>query len=118
MFPLPELLTRDNCSEDLDISWYSEEGTVKVVTSDDIVYDTLSNGKIVARNLPGEIVKVEVDENETYLRPNFDRANNINFRDGDRQSSRGYDQGFDDEVEMDENTAMTRQMYNSPNHSI
>ena len=28
-FPLPELLTRDNCSEDLDISWYSEEGTVK-----------------------------------------------------------------------------------------
>ncbi len=28
-FPLPELLTRDNCSEDLDVSWYSEEGTVQ-----------------------------------------------------------------------------------------
>jgi len=31
-----------------------KDGKVKVVTADSIVYDTLSNGKIVARNLPGE----------------------------------------------------------------
>ena len=28
-FPLPDIVTRDNCSEDLDISWFSEEGSVK-----------------------------------------------------------------------------------------
>lgn len=97
----------------------TEEGTVKVVTSDEIVYDTLSNGKIVARNLPGEIVKVPVDENETYLRPNFDRADNINFRDGDRRSSRNY-QSFGEETDEEGNVkdSNTRKMYNSPKHTI
>ena len=52
----------------------NEDGTVKVVTSDEIVFDTLSNGKIVARNLPGEVLKVPVDDNETYLRTNFDEV--------------------------------------------
>ncbi len=96
----------------------TEEGTVKVVTSDEIVYDTLSNGRIVARNLPGEIVKVAVDENETYLRPNFDRSDNINFRDGDRRSSRYYESfGEEDEDEASEDSN-TRKMYNSPKHTI
>jgi hypothetical protein len=34
-----------------------------------------------------------VDENETYLRQNFDKSNNINYRDGDKQSSKYYDFG-------------------------
>ncbi len=95
----------------------TEEGTVKVVTSDEIVYDTLSNGKIIARNLPGEIVKVEIDENETYLRPNFDRANNINFRDGDRRSSRDFET-FGEEDEEEGTETATRKMYNSPKHTV
>ncbi|WP_375239052.1 alpha-2-macroglobulin [Aurantibacter sp.] len=33
----------------------NEDGTVKIITTDEIVYDTLPNGKIVARNLPGKI---------------------------------------------------------------
>jgi hypothetical protein len=33
---------------------------VKIVTSDSIVYDTLSNGKIIARNLPGEIIDITI----------------------------------------------------------
>ncbi|WP_198027645.1 gliding motility lipoprotein GldJ [Seonamhaeicola sp. S2-3] len=96
----------------------NEDGSVKIVTVDDIVYDTLSNGKVVARNLPGEIVQVPVDENETYLRTNFDRSNEINFRDGDRRSSR-YFESFNDEGEDGENVdAETRKMYNSPKHTI
>jgi len=51
----------------------NEDGTVVVVTSADIVYDTLSTGKTVARNLPGEVLKVAIDDNETYLRTNFDK---------------------------------------------
>ncbi|WP_172625820.1 gliding motility lipoprotein GldJ [Algibacter amylolyticus] len=96
----------------------NEDGTVKIVTSDDIVYDTLSNGKVIARNLPGEILQVPVDENETYLRSNFDKSNEINFRDGDRRSSRNYESFNDDEGIDGQEASTTRQMYNSPKHSI
>ncbi|WP_298339531.1 gliding motility lipoprotein GldJ [uncultured Algibacter sp.] len=96
----------------------NEDGTVKVVTSDDIVYDTLSNGKVVARNLPGEILQVPVDENETYLRTNFDRSNQINFRDGDKRSSRYFESFNDDEEEVSGESSETRKMYNSPKHNI
>ena len=39
-----------------------ENGKVKIVTADSIVYDTLSTGKVIARNLPGEILQVPVDD--------------------------------------------------------
>ncbi|WP_406684857.1 gliding motility lipoprotein GldJ [Seonamhaeicola sp. MEBiC1930] len=94
-----------------------EDGTVKIVTVDDIKYDTLSNGKVVARNLPGEIVQVPIDENETYLRTNFDRSNEINFRDGDKRSSR-YFESFNDEEGEENAGTETRKMYNSPKHTI
>lgn len=90
----------------------TEDGSVKIVTIDEIVYDTLPNGKIIARDLPGEIAQVPVDENDTYLRTNFDRSDNRNFRDGDLQSSRYYSENFETETEE------TRKMYNSPKHNI
>ncbi|WP_055435273.1 gliding motility lipoprotein GldJ [Lacinutrix algicola] len=92
----------------------TEEGTVKIVTTDEIVFDTLPNGKVIARDLPGEIAQVPVDEDETYLRTNFDRSDNRNFRDGDRRSSRGYADFDESEGEKD---ALTSKMYNSPKHS-
>ena len=96
----------------------NEDGTVKVVTPEEIVFDTLSNGQVVARNLPGEILQVPVDEEETYLRTNFDRSDNINFRDGDTRSSRSYATVFDEEEGEDSESNMTRKMYNSPKHNI
>ena len=95
----------------------NEDGTVKIVTSDEIVYDTLSNGKIVARNLPGEILQIPVDEQETYLRTNFDKSDNRNFRDGDRRSSRYFSDNFNEEEASEEGDG-TRKMYNSPNHKV
>ena len=92
----------------------NEDGSVKVITSDEIVYDTLSNGKIIARNLPGEIMQVPVDENETFQRTNFDKSNEINFRDGDKRSSRKFE-SFGDE---DEESGKSSGMYNSPKHNI
>jgi gliding motility-associated lipoprotein GldJ len=94
----------------------NNDGTVKIVTTDDVVYDTLSNGKIVARNLPGEIVQVSVDENETYLRSNFNVSDNINFRDGDKKSSRYFEDFNDDED--DGETSYTSKMYNAPLHNL
>ncbi len=86
------------------------DGMIAVVEADSIPYDTLSNGKVLARAYPGEIQKVAVDENETYLRYNFDQSDNRNFRDGDRRSSK-YFGGTD---ELDD----TQRMYDSPNHKV
>ncbi len=88
-----------------------EDGKVKIVTMDSIVYDTLSNGKIIARNLPGEILQVPVDENETYLRTNFSESDNRDYRDGDKRSSRYYQSFADDETESGDGS---HRMYNSP----
>ena len=92
-----------------------EDGKVKVVTMDSIIYDTLSNGKIVARNLPGEILQVPVDENETYLRTNFSDSDNRDYRDGDKGSSRYYQSFADDESETGDGS---HRMYNSPIHQV
>ncbi len=87
------------------------EGKVKIVTVDSIVYDTLANGKIIARNLPGEIATIPVDEEETYLRTQFSTSDNRNFRDGDRRSTRFFE-SFDDDEEGG------REMYNAPKHKV
>lgn len=91
-----------------------EDGKVEIVTTETIKYDTLSNGKIMARNYPGAIAQVPVDENETYLRQNFDKSDNINYRDGDKQSSRFYD--FGSSESEDEKKAFN--MYNAPKHNV
>jgi len=92
-----------------------EDGVVELVTSDNITYDTLSNGRIMARNFPGQIAQVPVDENETYLRTQFSTSDNINYRDGDRQSTRFYK--FNDSEEG-ESGGDEKRMYEAPKHSI
>jgi len=96
-------------------NYIGDDGKVKVVTADSIVFDTLSNGKIIARNLPGEILQVPVDEEETYLRTQFSESDNRDYRDGDPRSTRYY-QSFGD-VE-DGETSDTKRMYNSPKHAV
>ena len=95
----------------------ADDGSVKVVGIDDIKYDTLSNGKLIARTLPGQLAQVPVDEDETYLRTNFDTSDNRNFRDGDKQSSRYYIYDFEegDSLSSEETT---RKMYDSPKHLV
>jgi len=95
-----------------------KDGKLEIVTPESIVFDTLSNGKLVARNLAGEILQVPVDDNETYLRTNFDESDNINFRDGDKRSSRYFRDSFEDVEGVAKNEAETQKMYNSPRHHI
>ena len=92
-----------------------ENGQVKVVTMDSIVYDTLSNGRIIARNLPGEILQVPIDEKDTYLRTNFSKADNRDFRDGDKESTRYYQSFQNDFGETGDDT---KRMYNAPVHNV
>ncbi|WP_034924552.1 gliding motility lipoprotein GldJ [Gillisia sp. CAL575] len=85
----------------------NDDGTVKIVTPDGVVYDTLSSGRIMARTLPGEIVQVPINEKDTYLRTNFNESDNRNFRDGDKSSSRYYEP-------FNEISNPSKRMYNSP----
>ncbi|MAH20107.1 MAG: gliding motility lipoprotein GldJ [Flavobacteriaceae bacterium] len=93
----------------------AEDGSVKVIGTDNFEYDTLTNGKIIPKSLPGQLAKIPVDEEETYLRTNFDKSDNRNFRDGDKQSSRYFD---DFEEGEDSNSDVTRKMYDSPKHIV
>ena len=94
-----------------------EDGKVKIVTADSIVYDTLSNGKIIARNLPGEILQVPLDEAETYLRTNFSDSDNRDYRDGDKRSTRYY-QTFGGDGDSESEVEDGKRMYNSPKHQV
>lgn len=94
-----------------------EDGKVELVQSDTQQFDTLPNGKIVARNFPGEIARIPVDENETYLRQNFDKSDHRNYRDGDKQSTRYFDFGSSDSEEGDKLKDEQR-MYDSPKHNV
>src|SRR5690606_9155192 len=81
------------------------------ILEDQIVYDTLPNGRIVAINLPGEIKEVAVTEQDTYLRTNFDHSDNRGYRDGDAGSSRFF-------TKFSEEDGDARKMYDSPEHSV
>lgn len=86
-------------------------GQVVFITSDSIKYDIMPNGKRIAVALPGQISKVPVDENETYLRYNFSTSDNRNYRDGDPQSMKDFFAAGAEDYEEGR-----KRMYNSPEH--
>jgi gliding motility-associated lipoprotein GldJ len=93
-------------------------GTFEIITPETQHFDTLSNGKIIARNFPGQIARVPVDDNETFLRANFDKSDNRDYRDGDQQSSRFFKMSvlngtFDPKKALQIQNQKKR-MYNSP----
>ncbi len=90
------------------------KGRVVIATENDIVYDTLPDGKLFARILPGEILQVPVDKNDVYLRINYERSDLRNFNNGDLMSSRGY---AEDKDVLNLAESSTR-MYNSPKHKV
>jgi gliding motility-associated lipoprotein GldJ len=93
-----------------------EDGKAELVTAETQVFDTLSNGRIMARNLPGQLAQVPVDEKETYLRQNFDKSDERNYRDGDKQSTRYFD--FGSSEEEDAANKEKHKMYDSPVHNV
>ena len=95
-----------------------EDGKVELVTSETQIFDTLSNGKIISRNLPGQIAQVPVDDKETYLRQNFDKSDNRNYRDGDKQSTRYFKFGASEEGDEKGKMKDDQRMYDSPKHNV
>lgn len=94
----------------------NEDGSVRIVGEDDIVYDTLSNGRIVVRNLPGEIATIPITEEDANWRSNFSQSDNRNFRDGDNNSSRYYN-AFAEEQTVTIDSLDPDNTYNVPDNS-
>lgn len=90
-----------------------EDGKTVFITADSIRYEMTPSGKQIATGLPGQVSKVPVDENETYLRYNFDKSDNRDYRDGDPQSMKDFYLAGSEERSDDENA---KRMYNSPRH--
>ena len=89
----------------------NEDGSVKVVGVDEIEFDTLATGRLVARSYPGDIAQVPVTEDDTYMRTNYTDSDQRSFRDGDKSSSRYY-RSYQ-ETEDD-----SQRMYNSPTYNV
>lgn len=85
-----------------------ENGRVVIADYDDIMYDTLPNGKVIPRNIPGRTMYEPITKEDAQLRSNYTQSDNSSINDGDLVNSRFYDT---DPSEYGENTP---RMYNSP----
>ena len=95
--------------------YITEDGKARVIPSDQLVYDTLPNGRVILKKLPGQMDQVAIDEEETFLRQNFSESDNRNFRDGDRESTRKYgEQPEEGEVNTRPESA---NMYDAPTYA-
>ena len=93
-----------------------EDGKATILSPDELVYDTLPNGKVMLKRLPGDLDKVAVDEEETFLRQNFSESDNRNFRDGDKESSRLYASYNNTDQDNANKRPETSAMYDAPIH--
>ena len=87
-----------------------QEGNVVIASNEagaKVEYDTLPNGKIIPKQLPGTIKYIPITKDDTTLRRNFTVSDNANINDGDLNSSRFYE---DDEEQFTSRPSM----YNSP----
>ena len=87
-----------------------------MISPDQLVYDTLPNGKVLLKRLPGQLEKVAIDEEETFLRQNFTKSNNKNFRDGDLGSTRLFSRFGEEEEESENARPESTTMYDAPTH--
>ena len=90
-----------------------EDGKAVTIAPDELVFDTLPNGRILLKKLPGDLAEQPIDEEETFLRQNFSESDNRNFRDGDIESSRSYASGQQEDTDEDSDPE-TSLMYNAP----
>ena len=87
----------------------------KAVIATEAKYKTLPNGKRIATTLPGEIELTDIEDSDVRYRTQFNKGYNINFRDGDYQSSRNYKPEDRRQSRAEDEEIETRTMYKSPN---
>jgi gliding motility-associated lipoprotein GldJ len=89
----------------------NEDGKVVIAGDAEVTYETLPNGKIIPKQLPGTVKYIPITKDDTSLRRNFTVSDNSNINDGDLNSSKFYE---DDEDQY----ASRPNMYNSPTKPV
>ena len=84
-----------------------ENGKVVVVDYNSVQYDTLDNGKIRAKFLPGSLKYIPITKSDAFMRDNYEKSYNVDSKDGDIQSTKKF---YIDEEELENKP----RMYNSP----
>ena len=83
------------------------EGNVVITDNASVKYDTLDNGRIIPISLPGTVNYVPVTKRDAYMRDNYEKAYNVDAKDGDFASSKEYSK-------IEEELTEKPRMYNSP----
>lgn len=84
-----------------------DEGKVVILGDTDMEYDTLVNGQVVPKELPGSVKFIPVTKEDVFYRRNYTVADNTDKYDGEKSSSKNY--ALDKELFDAE-----PRMYNSP----
>ena len=86
-----------------------QNGKVVIVGDEEgeIEYDTLVNGRIVPKDLPGSVKYIPITRDDTFMRRNYLIADNSDVHDGDQASTKLFD------LDKDQLAGQPR-MYNSP----
>ncbi|MCF6350394.1 MAG: gliding motility lipoprotein GldJ [Flavobacteriaceae bacterium] len=84
-----------------------ENGKVVVVDYNSVQYDTLDNGTIKAKFLPGSLKYIPITKSDAFMRDNYEKSYNVDSKDGDIQSTKKF---YIDEEELETKP----RMYNSP----
>ncbi len=85
----------------------SEDGKVVIVGDSDVEYDTLVNGQIVPKYLPGSVKYVPITKDDVFYKENYKVSDNTDILDGEKSSTKNYNLD-DDQFGAEE------AMYNSP----
>ncbi len=83
------------------------EGKVVIVDDNSVEYDTLDNGNLIPKELPGAIKYIPITKRDAYMRNNYEKAYNIDAQDGDVASTKFYESD-------EEDLYVKPRMYNSP----
>ena len=83
------------------------EGNVVIANDMSVQYDTLDNGNIVPKELPGSIKYLPITKRDAYMRNNYEKAYNVDAKDGDLASTKLYGKN-------EEDLETKPRMYNSP----
>ncbi|MEI6864565.1 gliding motility lipoprotein GldJ [Flavicella sp.] len=82
-------------------------GNVIIADYNDVLYDTLPNGKIYIKNIPGRVLYEPITKEDAQLKSNYIQSNNSSLGDGDIRNSIHYN------LDISEVDNIPR-MYNSP----
>ncbi|MFD0994137.1 gliding motility lipoprotein GldJ [Tenacibaculum geojense] len=85
----------------------NEDGKVVILADGQVEYDTLVNGNVMPKGLPGSVKYIPITRDDTFMRRNYVVADNSDLNDGDQRSSKFFD--YDKEQ-----IETAPRMYNSP----